>query len=65
MKVKSIKIPCYHYIATCFNCGWEVSASSNSDIPRCRREVIKHVKETGHPVNAERGSATRYELANT
>lgn len=63
MKVKSTRISTYHYIGTCSECGWEVQ-STGSDIDKCRRQVIKHVNDTGHDVNVERGSATRYSLVN-
>ena len=59
-KIKVVRSGIIHYHAMCFGCSW--SDDGYKDRVGLRNRVRKHVRETGHSVTIESGSATMYEL---
>lgn len=61
--MKRVRVSRYgivHYLAICQDCDF--SNADHADRERLRRQVRKHVVETGHTVTIEAGSATHYAL---
>lgn len=59
-KVKSRNYGIIHVIVQCDNCDWSYEDYTN--INKTTNEIRKHVKETGHIVQLETGSARKYYL---
>jgi len=65
---KKIKVENYgviHYYAQCEQCKWDAGIYSSGLETRqdVRNAIRKHVKKTGHTVNLESGSSTRYTIS--
>lgn len=59
------KIGVVHYYAQCERCTWDAGINSEGLVTRSdvRNAITKHVRETGHSVNLESGTSTKYTAA--
>ncbi|MCP4990921.1 MAG: hypothetical protein GY928_34220 [Colwellia sp.] len=52
-----------HYYAACNECDWTYEDSGKKNRRKGQREIRKHVTETGHTVQLEKGVHVHYSLA--
>ena len=62
-KVKIERFGMIHIIAICQNCSWDGDGLSHHERQEIRNAVHAHVLKTGHTVNIETGTSTKYSLS--